>query len=87
MHMWTEKDDKRMILTMNAACILHNLLLRSWRAVLNADDLQSIMHEDREMQAERLRHGDYFRQFPEQYRRRQEVVREMQMIDERRRAL
>nr|ODO01128.1 hypothetical protein L204_01855 [Cryptococcus depauperatus CBS 7855] len=76
----------RMILTINAACILHNLLVRNWKAV-DVNDLQNTMHEEREVRAERLRHEDYFKQFPEQHRRRQEVVREIQMIDERRRAL
>nr|ODN86865.1 hypothetical protein L203_03638 [Cryptococcus depauperatus CBS 7841] len=60
----------RMILTINAACILHNLLVRNWRAVVDVNDLQDIMHEEREVQAERLRHEEYFKQFPEQYRRR-----------------
>nr|ODN89374.1 hypothetical protein L203_02082 [Cryptococcus depauperatus CBS 7841] len=59
----------------------------NWRAVLDVDDLQDIMHEERETWIERLRHEDYFKQFPEQYRRREEVVREMQKVDERRWAL
>ncbi|WVN90812.1 uncharacterized protein L203_106055 [Cryptococcus depauperatus CBS 7841] len=87
MRMRTERDDMRLILTLNAACILHNLFLGSWKAVVDTDDLQDIMHEEREVRAERLRHKDYSKRFPEQYRRREEVVREMQMIDKRRRTL
>nr|ODN92374.1 hypothetical protein L203_00650 [Cryptococcus depauperatus CBS 7841] len=56
-------------------------------AAVDVNDLQDIMHEEREVQAERLRHEDYFQQFPEQYRRREEVVREMQRVDEHRWAL
>nr|ODN96216.1 hypothetical protein L204_03910 [Cryptococcus depauperatus CBS 7855] len=56
--MRTEQDDMRIILTMNAACILHNLLLKSWRAVIDAEVLWNIMHEERETRAEHLRHRD-----------------------------
>nr|ODN92257.1 hypothetical protein L204_05356 [Cryptococcus depauperatus CBS 7855] len=44
-------------------------------AVVDVNDLQDIMHEKREVRAERLRHEDCFQQFPEQYRRLQVIPR------------
>jgi hypothetical protein len=49
--MANESDDERMVLVMNACCILHNLCVRTWQDFINIDDVVRYRREDLEYRA------------------------------------
>ena len=78
--MRTDIDDRRMVLTMQACCILHNLCISTWRDHLSDQDLVELAgdeyaHPKRTMEARGLLI------YEQSERRREELVDEMAALE------
>lgn len=78
--MRTERDEQRCILIIQACCVLHNLLIATWKDFVTSEELNDILGDDFSYRKWDRVQDDYY-EFEEDHRRRELLVDEMREID------